>query len=263
MKTSNPVHLPDTTLRLWLTAERIVEDDQRAKLDITDRTSLPQFLQDSDESDILRPLDKPWEIVVHDETFHLAPELGVKAWMTVAHPYDGKALTIMHHMPVFKTVTSQLTEGGTIVAENYLFDNETERYYDVQLHIHWPKQERKDFRIDEVIDALQREAGSWNEYSDEDYEVVAYLAHGNEPEKEYKAYMPSSFPAQFIADLREDSEEQKDLQQIAVQLFSVTHEYHDYSDDYKAAAGISDDEDSGWYTSQRKSTEKRLSFTIH
>ena len=263
------MHLPDTKLRLWLTATRTdLTGKKEYQLDEEERDMMPKLLRDPDQSNApLRRLDEPWEVTVNDDTRYLAPELKIYAWINDFDDcFDGHTLMVHHDMPWHldpyeEYPVSPLVEGGTVIAEmNFTQSNAV---YDVRLHIQWPKQEKLSFALTEVFERLRQLQEQWAEYKDGDNEIDVSLGHYGKKAEFYKTYRPSDFPEQLISDLTTDSEVQEGLALILIQPYRFYEELHSFSDDYKDAAEAYGEDCDDWYSTERCQTGERVCLEVH
>jgi len=262
------LHLPDTKLRLWLTATRTdLSGKKEYQLDEEERAMMPMLLRDPDKSDApLRHLDEPWEITVNDDSGHLVPELKISAWINNFNDcFDGHTLVVHHDMPWHldpyeNYPVSHLVEGETVIAEMKF--TQSNAIYDVRLHIQWPKQEKTTFALEEVLERLRQLKGQWVQYKDGDNEIDVSLGYRGKKAEPYKTYRPSEFPEQLISDLSTDSEVRRSLALILIQPYRFYQELHSYSDDYKDAAEAYGEDCSDWYTTERCQTGDRVCLEI-
>ncbi len=262
-----PQHMPDIRLRLWLTAtntdlagieERLLDDEERALL--------PGIIHESNVSSADRhPLDTPWEITVNNDSFTLAPELAIRAWINEYDDiFDGKTLIIHHDMPLHLNPcetypVSLLTEGDTAIAEHLFIQSGA--VYDVRLNIQWLKQESQCYTLPECFRTISRQE-QWAEYKDGENELEVMLSYDGAICETYKAYKPSEFPERFIEDLQNDAHKYKNLVQVVIQPYEFYEEHHSRSDDYCDAAEAYGEDYSDWYTTERRKTGKRMSYEI-
>lgn len=259
--------IPNIKLRLWLAATRIGEDKQEYALSEQETKALSLKIRDGflKKNDPRRNLNEPWEIRISDGTNQLTPELRIRSWMAYRAPYDGNSLQIMHEMPWMEPYkpapASELTEGGTIIAERMQEMNGTQ--YDVRLFIHWPKQEEKHtYTLAEVFEQLCALRKQWH-YRTGKHEIEVLLGHNGESAWTYKYYKYCDFPEQFIADVQGDETALKDLTRIAVQPHKLYLHYRHHSEDYQIVAkhyGLDDYEDG--YVTEREKIGERLEFEI-
>lgn len=265
-----PVRIPEMKLQMVLRAtKKVFAGDTEYKLIDEEREFLPDLIRHPNyEGEVLHRLDEPWEVTINNDSYNLAPELGILAMIdTYNHPYDGETLTISHDMPWRenswdKPAVTRLKMGDTAIAEKYITNGNFMDIYAVRLFIHWPKQEMKYYSRDEAIDRIRQQAEAWKDYSDGKNELLVRLAHGNNPAEDYKRYNPSVFPEAFIEDMKADGDRWNDLGEISIQPLLLYREHHDISDDLKCAYGVSDDDDTGWYSVERTETGQRLSLEI-
>lgn len=264
------VRIPEMKLKLVLRAtKKVFAGDTEYKLVDEEREFLPDLIRDKNyEGKVLHRLDEPWEVTINNDSYNLAPELGILAMIdTYNHPYDGETLTISHDMPWRekswdKPAITRLKQGDTAIAEKYITNGNFMDIYAVRLYIHWPQQEMKYYTRDEAIERIRQQKEAWKEYTDGKNELLVRLAHGNNPAEDYKRYNPSVFPEAFIEDMKADGDRWNDLGEISIQPLLLYRQHHDISDDLKCAYGVSDDDDTGWYTVERAKTGKRLSLEI-
>lgn len=264
------VRIPEMKLQLVLrAAKKVFAGDTEYKLTDEEREFLPELIRDVNyEGKVLHPLDEPWEVTIHNDSYNLAPELRILAMIdTFNHPFDGQTLTISHDMPWRerawdKPAITRLKPGDTAIAEKHITNGNFMDIYAVRLFIHWPKQEIRYYTPHEALEQLRLHADDWKEFADGQHEIKVLLAHGTGEAKDYKTYQPSTFPAQFIADIRAEGSQWNDLGEITVQPLRLYRQYHDISDDLRCAYGVSDDEDTGWYTTERQETGQRLCLEI-
>ena len=265
-----PVRIPEMKLQMVLRAtKKVFAGDTEYKLIDEEREFLPDLIRHPNyEGEVLHRLDEPWEVTINNDSYNLAPELGILAMIdTYNHPYDGETLTISHDMPWRekswdKPAVTRLKMGDTAIAEKYITNGNFMDIYAVRLFIHWPKQESKYYAPDEAIDRIRQQAGDWKDYTDGKNELLVRLAHGNNPAEDYKRYNPSVFPEAFIEDMKADGDRWNDLGEISIQPLLLYRQHHDISDDLKCAYGVSDDDDTGWYSVERAETGKRMSLEI-
>lgn len=265
-----PVRIPDIKLRLWLTVTKkaFVGEEEYALFD-DEKEMMPRLLVNRNEPHAAEhELDKPWEIVITDETDNLAPELVIKACMAYGFPFDGETLTIAHDMPWRKNTydelaISQLRRGETIIAEKEIANGNYLDLYNVRLFIQWPDEPVHYWTQEDALSEIQAHKPDFAALNDTENVIAVYLAHGNRCAEHYKGYQPSVFPEQFLADFAQDCDQWNDLGAIIVQPCELYKTYHDYSDDYKCAAGISDDDDTSWTETHTRSIEGRLNFEIN
>ncbi len=265
-----PVRIPEMKLQMVLRAtKKVFAGDTEYKLIDEEREFLPDLIRHPNyEGEVLHRLDEPWEVTINNDSYNLAPELGILAMIdTYNHPYDGETLTISHDMPWRekswdKPAVTRLKMGDTAIAEKYITNGNFMDIYAVRLFIHWPKQEMKYYSRDEAIEQIRQQAGEWKDYTDGKNELLVRLAHGNNPAEDYKRYNPSVFPEAFIEDMKADGDRWNDLGEISIQPLLLYRQHHDISDDLKCAYGVSDDDDTGWYSVERAETGKRLSLEI-
>lgn len=258
--------LPETKLRLWLTATIIsMTGDKEYLLDDEEREMLPYTLRDNDRSTV-RHLDEPWEITVDDESGHLAPELKISAWINSFGDYfDGHKLIVHHDMPWHNNPykdypVSVLTPGDTVIAEKHIFNGGTT--YDVRLHIQWPEQEVERFSLDDAFERIQQDRELWSAYKDDENEFEVLLAHSHWKAEVYKTYNPSEFQQKFFDDLKAEGDKWGDLGQIVIQPYEFYEELHSFSDDYKDAASAYGADCDDWTTTERRKTGKRICYEI-
>ena len=265
-----PVRIPEMKLQMVLRAtKKVFAGDTEYKLIDEEREFLPDLIRHPNyEGEVLHRLDEPWEVTINNDSYNLAPELGILAMIdTYNHPYDGETLTISHDMPWRekswdKPAVTRLKMGDTAIAEKYITNGNFMDIYAVRLFIHWPKQEMKYYSRDEAIDRIRQQAEAWKDYTDGKNELLVRLAHGNNPAEDYKRYNPSVFPEAFIEDMKADGDRWNDLGEISIQPLLLYRQHHDISDDLKCAYGVSDDDDTGWYSVERAETGKRMSLEI-
>ena len=271
LPTNPPEHvrIPATKLRLWLKATRItLMKDKEFELDEEIREIVPRLIRSNDaDKSIERKLDEPWEITIDNSVWLLAPELAINAWINIRkYPFDGKTLVVNLDAPDRGTYDDawacELSMGETVIAEKIFKNGNFMDLIDVRLFIEWPKQEYTKYTIEQVFDMLRQRQKEWSALKDGENEVSVFLAHGSKQFDLFKHYQPSTFPAQFIADLSERKAEWTEIEEIIVQPCKLYYETHDYSDDYKCAAGISDDDDTSWTETKRKPIGQRLNFEI-
>ncbi len=265
-----PVRIPEMKLQMVLRAtKKVFAGDTEYKLIDEEREFLPDLIRHPNyEGEVLHRLDEPWEVTINNDSYNLAPELGILAMIdTYNHPYDGETLTISHDMPWRekswdKPAVTRLKMGDTAIAEKYITNGNFMDIYAVRLFIHWPKQEMKYYSRDEAIEQIRQQAGEWKDYTDGKNELLVRLAHGNNPAEDYKRYNPSVFPEAFIEDMKADGDRWNDLGEISIQPLLLYRQHHDISDDLKCAYGVSDDDDTGWYSVERAETGQRMSLEI-
>ena len=264
-----PVRIPDIKLRLWLSAtKKSFAGDEEYEIYDEEREMLPRLIKDLEEQNAVEhELDRPWEIVVTDETTRLAPELQIPANIAYGFPFDGETLTIAHDMPWRKNrydnlAISRLRKGETVIAEKYINNGNFLDIFDVRLFIQWLDEPTRYWTREEALTQIRVHQTDWLTLNDSENVIAVSLAHGTKRAEHYKGYQPSEFPEQFVADLAQDSEAWQDLGAIIVQPCELYTTYHDYSDDYKCAAGISDDDDTSWTETNSRSIAGRLSFEI-
>ena len=263
------IRIPATKLRLWLKATRkTFVGDKEYELDEEIREIIPRLIRSNGAYKYIeRKLDEPWEITIDNDVWQLAPELNINAWINIRkYPFDGKTLVVHLDAPdrgaYDDAWASELRMGETVIAEKIIKNGNFMDLIDVRLFIQWPQQEYKKYTVEQVMEILRQRKAEWAALKDGKNEILVFLTHGNNSSELFKHYQPSTFPAQFIADWNEKKSEWTDLGEIIVQPCELYLETHDYSDDYKCAAGISDDEDTSWTETKRNPVGQRLNFEI-
>lgn len=261
--------LPPIRLRLWLDATQItITGTKEFRLNDEQREILPRLLREQgyDESAEHR-LNEPWEVTLQADTWNFVPELKISAWINrYQNPFDGETLVISHDMPWQKTYdeapVSRLQMGQTVIAEKHITNGNFLDIMDVRLFIQWPEQEIPVYTTDEVTQDLINHKPEWAGFTDADNELAVFFARGDNDPELFKRYEPSVFPEQFIADLKQEQDKWADLTEISVQPCELYEVECDYSDDYKCAAGYSDDDDTGWTETHRREILSRLTYEI-
>lgn len=256
---------PHIKIILWLEACRMTFGKE-LDLDSEEREMIPYELYDHEsESEIIHPLDEPWEIKIDDNTGYFADELKIKAWINSFGDKNSSDSIIVHHdtpKPRDKYdnyPTSELHPGEEVVATIFL--DQGLAIYKVSLHIKWPIEQESALTLDEAIQRLQEGGINWKEI-DHSNEIETSLAHGPKKAKKYKVYKPEEFPEKFISDLRSDKDAVDDLTQIVVQTYAFRREWCEHSDDYKDAAEAFGEDCSGWWSTERYETKPHLILEI-
>lgn len=260
--------LPPTRLRLWFTATlKSMVGEKEYHLDSEEREVLPRMIRDS-KYDYLapKPLDKPWEITIDDDTRQLAPTSNISAWINdLDDIFDGQTLIVHHDMPFHTSPyddypISKLTKGATVIAEKYIINNLN--IYDVRLHIQWLEEDPPRYTLSEAFELIKESASNWKLDSDDKGEIEVHLAHGCWKAEKYKIYKPSEFPEKFICDLTEEGDTWSNLGQIVLRPYEYYQQLHEYSDDYKDAASAYGQDCDDWYTTERRPLVNHISIEI-